>query len=137
MRPSLTVDTRSIPLDGEAVLRIPYMTLVRKLVTVHHVKAKHFLDVDLVKIACILEELASEKIDVDRMETSILPTVPGTGFYIQGWRAPNARCNIIEDLMVELHERGLAFITIGKVCAGINRASGASVIYKDILGGKI
>ena len=59
MRPNLIVDTRSVPVDGEAVLRIPDLTLVKKLI--HHVKARHYLDVDLVRMACMLEELISEK----------------------------------------------------------------------------
>ena len=71
------------------------------------------------------------------MEGCKLPTVPGTGFYIQGWKAPTSRCNIIEDLMVELHERRMTFITIWKVCGGIDLASGALVIYKDKLDGEI
>ena len=74
---------------------------------------------------------------MNEIEICKLPTLPGTWFWIQGWKFPTARCNIIGDLMVELHEREMTFITIGKVCGGINLASGALVIYKDELDGEI
>ena len=95
------------------------------------------LDVELIRMACVLEEILSEGINVDTLEICKQPNIPGTRFYIVSPRAPIARCNVIEDILVELHERDLSFITIGSVCGGVGLASRASVVYKGILDGEI
>ena len=135
MRRRMFVDTRSITAKGEACIEIPEATLIRKLVL--HPKSRHYLNTEFARMANMLEEITSEKIDVNEIEPCKLPTVPGKGFYIQGLKFPTARCKILEHLMVGLHERGVSCNTKGKVFGGTTLANGAAVIYKDILDGEI
>ena len=135
LRPSLGIDMKSVPPEGEAILQISDKTLVRKLI--FHLKGHHFLDVEFIRLACILEELISEVISVDVMELSKLHNVPRTRFHIQGTEVPSPRCGVTEDIMKELYERGLGFITMGQVCGGVNISSGASLVYPNIIDGEI
>ena len=43
----------------------------------------------------------------------------------------------MEDILTELHTRGVSFVTIGKTCGGVNLLSAAPMVYRDILHGEI
>ena len=91
----------------------------------------------MIKLSCLLEEIISEIIDVKVMEICRQNIVPGTIFYIQGTQVPSPRCIILVDMLSELYNRGLAFITRGKTCGGVKLSSGASLVYKHILDGEL
>ena len=106
LRQEVVVDSDSIPVEGETCLEIPDSTLVNKLI--FHMKARHYLKTDFARLVLMLEDLASEKrIELKEFEPCKLPNIPGKGFYVHGWRFPIARCSVLEDLLVELHERGI------------------------------
>ena len=81
--------------------------------------------------------MISEVISVNVMELCKQHDVPGPIFHIQGTIVPTPRCVVLEDMLSELYDRGLVFITRGKVCGGVKLSSGASLIYKHILDGEL
>ena len=111
------------------------MSLVIELIS--HSKANHFSSIEMNKISFLLEKTLNEKVEVTVMDICKQPLIPGNVYHIQGAKMPSPRCAILEDMLCELFNRGLAFITKGKSCGGVRVSSGAQLIYKHILDGEL
>ena len=93
------------------VKEIPETALVHKLI--HHLLARHYTSIKFTRFAHIIEEQASEKkMVIEEYDLCKQPSIPGKEFYVFGWKFPGKRCSTVEDILTELHTRGVSFVTI-------------------------
>ena len=70
-------------------------------------------------------------------KTCVHKKVPGVKISVLGHEFPQGRCNLIENLLVELKSRQTQFLEPPHICGGVLLSEGAESIYKNIIQGEL
>ena len=78
---------------NEIDLQLIDVDLIRKLIG--HLKSNHYIDPEMIRLSCQLQEILKEDVAVTNLELCRRPLTPGHVYLIHGERVPAPRCNFL------------------------------------------